>query len=98
MSRSTPGSRWLALVLAFFFVSGAGMALVIWHTLSEFLAGKPVEGGEYLLAIALIGVFIALAWIMARYIQTVVPPHPDRADAPGPTRSTDESSSGEVTP
>lgn len=80
MSRSTPGTGQLTLVLALFFVSGGAMALVIWHTLSEFLAGKPVEGGQYLLAIALIGVFVGFAWLMARYIQNTLPPFPSSTD------------------
>lgn len=80
MSRSTPGTGQLTLVLGFFFVSGAAMALVIWHTLSEFLAGQPVEGGQYLLAMALIGVFIGFAWLMARYILIVLPLDSSRSD------------------
>ncbi|TVP55772.1 MAG: hypothetical protein EA351_09915 [Gemmatimonadales bacterium] len=82
MSRTSPGTGQLTLVLGFFFVSGAAMALVIWHTLSEFLAGQPVEGGQYLLAMALIGVFVGFAWLMARYIQLVIPPYPSRTDDP----------------
>jgi hypothetical protein len=81
MAGSSPGTGRLAVVLAFFFVSGAAMALVIWHTLSDFLAGHPVEGGQYLIAMALIGVFVGFVWLMARYIQLVVPPYP-RDDDP----------------
>jgi hypothetical protein len=66
---STPGTAQLAGVLVFFFVTGAGMALVIWHTLSDFLAGQPVEGGRYLIAMALIGVFVGFAWLLARYLE-----------------------------
>jgi fermentation-respiration switch protein FrsA (DUF1100 family) len=66
---SAPGTAQLAAVLSLFFVAGAGMALVIWHTLSDFLAGHPVEGGRYLLAMALIGLFGAFAWLLARYLQ-----------------------------
>jgi hypothetical protein len=71
---SGPGTGKLAAVLAFFFVAGAAMALVIWHTLSEFLAGKPVEGGVYLLAMAFIGVFVGFAWLLGRFIHSSFPP------------------------
>lgn len=74
MSRQSPSTVQLLAVLAFFFVAGAGMTLVIWHTLSDFLAGLPVEGGRYLLALALVGLFIGFAWLLARYIETVLPP------------------------
>jgi uncharacterized membrane protein YjfL (UPF0719 family) len=73
MSESGPGTVRLTLVLAFFFVAGSAMTLVIWHTLSDFLAGQPVEGGRYLLALALAGVFVGFAWLLARYIQTILP-------------------------
>jgi hypothetical protein len=63
----------LAVVLAFFFVSGAAMLLFVWHTLSDFLAGKPVEGGRYLLALALLGVFVGLAWLLALYLRSLFP-------------------------
>ncbi len=66
---STPGTGRLTAVLVFFFVSGSAMALVIWHTLSDFLAGHPVEGGRYLVAMALAGVFFGFAWLLARYLQ-----------------------------
>jgi len=65
-----PGAFRFAAVLAFFFVTGSAMALVIWHTLSDYLAGKPVPGGQYLLAMALIGVFVSFAWLMGRFIQS----------------------------
>jgi hypothetical protein len=59
----------LSVVLAFFLVVGAAMALFVWHTLSDFLAGLPVEGGPFLLAIAIAGVFVGFAWLLARYLQ-----------------------------
>ena len=62
----------LTVVLAGFFVAGSAMLFVIWHTLSDFLAGRSVEGGQYLLALALGGVFVGMAWLLARYIQEVV--------------------------
>ncbi len=65
-----PGILTLAAILVAFFVAGAAMALVIWITLSDFLAGHPVEGGRYLLAMALVGLFGALAWLLGRYLQT----------------------------
>jgi hypothetical protein len=49
------------------------MVLVIWHTLSDFMAGYPVDGGRYLLALALSGLFVGLAWFLARYLQSVLP-------------------------
>jgi len=67
--RRQPGTASLTAVLAFFFVTGAAMSLVIWVTLSDFLAGHPVEGGRYLIAMALIGLFVAFAWLLARYLQ-----------------------------
>jgi hypothetical protein len=67
--KSPPGTAQLTAVLVLFFVAGAGMALVVWHTLSDFLAGQPVEGGLFLVAMALAGVFVALAWLLARYLQ-----------------------------
>lgn len=60
----------LAAVLALFFVTGAVLALIVWHTLSEFLAGHPVDGGPFLLAIALAGVFAGVAWLLARYLES----------------------------
>jgi hypothetical protein len=63
----------LAAVLAIFFLLGAGMALFIWSTLSDFLAGRPVDGGVYLLALAVTGVFIGFAWLLARYLQELFP-------------------------
>jgi hypothetical protein len=63
----------LAAVLAFFFVSGAAMLLFVWHTLSDFLAGQPVEGGRYLLALSLLGVFVGLAWLLALYLRSLFP-------------------------
>jgi hypothetical protein len=64
-----PGTASFTAVLVFFFVTGAAMALVIWHTLSDFLAGQPVAGGLYLVAMALIGLFVGFAWLLARYLQ-----------------------------
>lgn len=78
----------LTAVLVVFFVLGSAMAYFIWSTLSDFLAGKPVEGGAYLVAMALIGVFIGLAWLMSLYIQRVVP---SDADADGWTPGEDVS-------
>lgn len=75
----------MTAILVAFFVAGAAMAFFIWSTLSEFLAGKPVEGGAYLIAMALIGVFIGLAWLMSLYIVSVVPPDAD-ADGWDPAR------------
>lgn len=63
----------LTAVLVGFFVVGSAMAFFIWSTLSDFLAGKPVEGGAYLIAMALVGVFVGLAWLLSLYIQRVVP-------------------------
>lgn len=63
----------LAAILAFFFVTGAAMLLFVWHTLSDFLAGQPVEGGRYLLALALLGVFVGLAWLLALYLRSLFP-------------------------
>lgn len=68
-----PRTITLTLVLAAFFLAGSIMTLVIWHTLSDFLAGQPVEGGRYLLALALGGVFVGFAWLLARYVQGVLP-------------------------
>jgi len=69
-----PGLLGLTAVLVFFFVTGAAMAFVIWMTLSDFLAGHPVEGGRYLLAMAMIGLFVAFAWFLARYLQSAFLP------------------------
>jgi hypothetical protein len=55
--------------LGCFLVIGAAMALFVWHTLSDFLAGLPVEGGTFLLAIAIAGMFVGFAWLLARYLQ-----------------------------
>jgi len=63
----------MAAVLVFFFVTGAAMLLFVWHTLSDFLAGQPVEGGRYLLALALLGVFVGLAWLLALYLRSLFP-------------------------
>jgi hypothetical protein len=67
----------LAAVLGFFFVTGAAMLLFVWHTLSDFLAGRPVEGGRYLLALALLGVFVGLAWLLALYLKNLFPTSDD---------------------
>jgi hypothetical protein len=64
----------LTAVLAVFLVLGSAMALFIWHTLSDFLAGKPVEGGDFLLALAMTGVFAGLAWLMAHFLLKAFPP------------------------
>lgn len=63
----------LAVVLAIFFIVGSAMTLFIWGTLSEFLAGRSVEGGSYLLALAAIGVFAGFAWLLARYLEIRIP-------------------------
>ena len=69
MSKPRVSAVRLGVVLAFFLLVGAAMALFVWHTLSDFLAGLPVEGGPFLLAIALAGVFFGFAWLLARYLQ-----------------------------
>jgi hypothetical protein len=63
----------LALVLSAFFLAGAALAMVTWHTLSDFLAGLPVEGGRFLLALALAGAFAGMAWLLSRYLLSVFP-------------------------
>jgi len=68
MPRSSPSVPELLVVLGAFFVVGAGLTLFIWHTLSDFLAGQPVDGGRYLLALATSGVFVGVAWLLSRYI------------------------------
>lgn len=73
MPDHTPSTVQLTTVLAFFFVVGGGLALFIWHTLSDFLAGQPVEGGRYLLALATIGIFIGVTWLLYRYILNAFP-------------------------
>ncbi len=62
----------LTAVLAGFLGAGSLTTFVVWHTLSEFVAGRPVEGGQYLLALALLGVFAALAWLLGRYVQGAI--------------------------
>lgn len=74
MPHRTPSTAQLTVVLAFFFVVGGGLALFIWHTLSDFLAGQPVEGGRYLLALAMIGVFVGATWLLYRYLLSAFPP------------------------
>lgn len=64
------------LVLVGFFLAGAALAMVTWHTLSDFLAGLPVAGGQYLVALALAGVFVGLAWLLARYLLSIFPLDP----------------------
>lgn len=59
-------------VLAGFFVVGSTMTLFIWHTLSDFLAGRSVDGGAFLLAIALLAVFIGFTWALARTVRRLV--------------------------
>jgi hypothetical protein len=81
----SPGLFGLAAVLVFFFVTGAAMAFVIWMTLSDFLAGHPVEGGRYLLAMAMIGLFVAFAWFLARYLQSAFLPSSLESGAKGST-------------
>lgn len=71
MPRTPVPTLRLALTLGLFFVAGAAMLLFVWHTLSDFLAGKPVEGGRYLLALALLGVFAGLAWLLSLYITSL---------------------------
>lgn len=66
---STP--RLLAVLAAFFLV-GSAMALFIWHTLSDFLAGRSVEGGAFLLALGLIGVFLGFAWLLGKTVRRLV--------------------------
>ncbi|MEX2531927.1 MAG: hypothetical protein WD960_14255 [Gemmatimonadota bacterium] len=63
----------LTVVLAIFFLLGSVMAHFIWHTMSGFLAGQPVEGGSYLLALAVTGLFFGLAWLLGLYIQSTLP-------------------------
>lgn len=75
-SSSGPGVLGLSLVLTLFLIAGAGMVLVIWHTLSDFIAGYAVDGGLYLLAMALSGLFAGLAWFLARYLQSILPTNP----------------------
>lgn len=74
MTKRTITTARLAAVLAVFFILGAGMALFIWKTLSDFLAGRPVDGGVYLLALAMLGVFVGFAWLLARYLLDLFPP------------------------
>jgi len=74
-SSSGPSVLGLSLVLTFFLVAGAGMVLVIWHTLSDFMAGYPVDGGRYLLAMALGALFAGLAWFLAHYLKSALPTH-----------------------
>jgi hypothetical protein len=63
----------LALVLAVFFILGSAMTQFIWATLSDFLAGRSMEGGIFLLALAMLGVFAGFAWLLARYLQNRIP-------------------------
>ncbi|TVR64061.1 MAG: hypothetical protein EA422_07965 [Gemmatimonadales bacterium] len=72
-SGSSPSVLGFGLALAFFFIAGSAMSLIIWGTLSDFMAGRPVEGGLFLLALAVLGVFVGFAWLMARYLQSRVP-------------------------
>ena len=83
MPDRTPSTAQLTVVLASFFAVGAGLALFIWHTLSDFLAGKPVEGGRYLLALAMIGVFAGVVWLLYRYILSAFPTGDDPEGAQG---------------
>ncbi len=73
MAERTPSTLQLTVVLTLFFVVGAGLAFFVWHTLSDFLAGLPVEGGRYLLALAMTGVFLGVAWLLYRYILSAFP-------------------------
>jgi hypothetical protein len=77
MSHRAPSTTQLTLVLTAFFVAGAGLAFFVWHTLSDFLAGQPVEGGRYLLALAMTGMFVGVAWLLARYVLNAFPPDDD---------------------
>jgi hypothetical protein len=70
---AAPGAGKLAAVLAFFFVAGGAMALVVWSALNEFTAGRSVTGGSYLLAMVFIGGFAGLAWILGRFIKNSFP-------------------------
>ncbi len=72
MAKNDISTLHLFMALAGFFIVGSGMTFVIWHTLSDFLAGRPVEGGRYLLALALSGLFVALVWLLAHYVQRVI--------------------------
>lgn len=74
MTKPPVTSGRLAVVLAIFFILGSAMTLFIWSTLSDFLAGREVEGGLYLLALAMTGVFIGLGWLLARYLEARIPP------------------------
>ncbi|MEX2527483.1 MAG: hypothetical protein WEA09_07580 [Gemmatimonadota bacterium] len=77
MSKTRPVSiLQVTLILVGFFLAGAALAMVTWHTLSDFLAGLPVAGGQYLLALALAGVFVGLAWLLARYLLSIFPLDP----------------------
>jgi hypothetical protein len=80
MPEHTPSTVQLSVVLTAFFVVGAGLAFFIWHTLSDFLAGLPVEGGRYLLALAMIGVFLGVAWLLYRYILSAFPSAGEEAE------------------
>jgi hypothetical protein len=73
MPDRTPGTAQLTVTLGLFFIVGAGLAFFVWHTLSDFLAGRPVEGGRYLLGLAMTGIFVGVAWLLYRYILNVFP-------------------------
>lgn len=64
----------LMAVLAAFFLAGTPLAFFVWHTLNDFLAGRPVEGGTYLVAMGLAGVFVAVVWLLARYLEDTLSP------------------------
>ena len=62
----------LLLILIAFVLAGSSMTLFIWETFSAFLAGKPVSGGAFLLALVLCGAFVGLSWLLARTIRSLV--------------------------
>lgn len=74
MPDRAPSTFQLTTVLTLFFIVGAGLAFFVWHTLSDYLAGQPVEGGQYLLALAMTGMFVGVGWLLARYVLSVFPP------------------------
>lgn len=65
-SSSSPGR--LALRLALFAVAGAAGAVVLWHALNDLLAGRPLEGPAWLLALA--GVLVVLLIVaLGRFVK-----------------------------
>jgi len=55
------------MVFVLFLLVGAPASLVIWHNVSELLAGRPHPGG-LLLSTALLAAFLVLARLLARYV------------------------------